>query len=77
MTSRRKRFSVHNCLYKDAWSVGIYVRLSDEDRDKKEKTDMSRSIVNQIVYIRNYIEMLNDNSEEEIGLKEYKVYCDM
>lgn len=76
MTSRRMRFSVHNCLHKDAWSVGIYVRLSDEDRDKKEKTDMSRSIVNQIAYIRNYIEMLNDNSEEELGLKEYKVYCD-
>ena len=44
------------------WSVGIYVRLSDEDRDKKRKTDMSRSIANQIACIRSYMEMLNSSS---------------
>lgn len=76
MTNRRIRFSVHNSLYRDMWSVGLYVRLSDEDRDKKRKTDMSRSIANQIAYIRNYIELLNNSSEEEFGLKEYKVYSD-
>lgn len=76
MTNRQIRFSVHNSQYKDRWSVGIYVRLSDEDRDKKEKTDMSQSIVNQIAYIRNYMEMLNDSAEEAFRMKEYKVYCD-
>lgn len=76
MANRRIRFSVHNSLYKDTWSVGIYVRLSDEDRDKREKTDLSQSIINQIAYIRSYIEMLNDSSEEVFRLKEYKVYCD-
>lgn len=77
MTNRRIRFSVHNSLYRDMWSVGLYVRLSNEDRDKKKETDMSRSIDNQIAYIRNYIELLNNSSEEEFGLKEYKVYSDM
>lgn len=76
MENRRSRFSIHNSLYKDMWSVGIYVRLSDEDRDKKRKTDMSRSIANQIACIRSYMEMLNSSSEEEFGLEEYKVYSD-
>ncbi len=76
MNNEKGRFSVHNSLYEDRWSVGIYVRLSDEDRDKKEKTDMSQSIVNQIAYIRNYMEMLNGSSEEEFRMQEYKVYCD-
>ena len=39
MNNEKGRFSVHNSLYEDRWSVGIYVRLSDEDRDKKEKTE--------------------------------------
>ncbi|MCM1191456.1 MAG: recombinase family protein [Butyrivibrio sp.] len=74
MEERKIRFSIHNKLYKDKWSVGIYVRLSDEDRDKRNKEDMSRSIENQIEYIRNYIEL--SSRQDMFGMKEYEVYAD-
>ena len=47
MEKKKARFHLHNSQYSDKWSVGIYVRLSDEDRDKKKKTDLSQSIQNQ------------------------------
>ena len=76
METKTKRFKIHNSLYPDKWSVGIYVRLSDEDRDKKRKTDLSQSIQNQTDFCRSYIEHLNSQSDEEFTLAEYNVYCD-
>ena len=76
METKAKRFHIHNSLYPDKWSAGIYVRLSDEDRDKKRKTDLSQSIQNQTDYCRAYIDFLNGQTEEGFILEEYKVYCD-
>lgn len=76
MSDKKMRFRIHNKYYKDMWSVAIYVRLSDEDRDKRDKEDLSRSIENQIEYIRSYIEMHGAGKENEYGLKEYEVYSD-
>ena len=76
MEKKKARFHLHNSKYDDKWSVGIYVRLSDEDRDKKKKTDLSQSIQNQTDYCRAFIEILNGQTEEEPELAEYKVYCD-
>ena len=71
------RFSPHNIVNKGrAWSAAIYVRLSDEDRDKKRKTDLSQSIENQVEYLQNYIEMQNGNPKDGRSLEIYKVYCD-
>lgn len=71
------RFSPHNIVNKGrAWSAAIYVRLSDEDRDKKRKTDLSQSIENQVEYLQNYIEMQNGNPKDGCSLEIYKVYCD-
>ncbi len=76
METKTKRFKIHNSLYPDKWSAGIYVRLSDEDRDKKRKTDLSQSIQNQTDFCRSYIEYLNNQPDEEFTLAEYKIYCD-
>ncbi|MCI9500680.1 MAG: recombinase family protein, partial [Hungatella sp.] len=76
MEKKKARFHLHNSKYDDKWNVGIYVRLSDEDRDKKKKTDLSQSIQNQTDYCRAFIEILNGQTEEEPELAEYKVYCD-
>ena len=76
MEKKKARFHLHNSKYDDKWSVGIYVRLSDEDRDKKKKTDLSQSIQNQTDYCRAFIEILNGQIGEEPELAEYKVYCE-
>lgn len=49
-------------------SVAIYLRLSDEDRDKKYKTDESESIQNQKSMLREYCFERNWNI--------YDIYCD-
>lgn len=63
---------------KHKWSVGIYVRLSDEDRDKKQKNDLSKSIQNQIKYIKGHIDYLNDNisGDESYPCEVFGVYTD-
>ena len=76
MSEGKERFSLHNCYFPEQWSVGIYVRLSDEDRDKKIKTDLSQSIKNQTDYCKAFMEILNSQPEERFKLAEYKVYCD-
>ncbi len=76
MEKKNARFHLHNSKYRDKWSVGIYVRLSDEDRDKKKKTDLSQSIQNQTDYCRAFLEILNGQAEGEPELAEHKVYCD-
>ena len=48
--------------------VGIYVRLSDEDRNKRDETDESESIQNQKSMLLSYA--------MERGLAVYKIYCD-
>lgn len=71
------RFSPHNTVCEGkAWSAAIYVRLSDEDRNKRRKTDLSQSIENQVEYLRNYAEILKGNPEDGNGLEIYKVYSD-
>ena len=64
MSEGKERFSLHNCYFPKQWSVGIYVRLSDEDRDKKIKTDLSQSIKNQTDYCKAFMEILNSQPEE-------------
>ncbi len=76
MAVRSMRFRPHNIEDKDTWRTAIYVRLSDEDRDKKVKTDMSQSIENQISYIRSYVKMLNESSNEEYKVIIHDIYCD-
>ena len=48
--------------------VEIYKRLSDEDRDKRNKEDESESLLNQESMLRAY--------SKERGLKVFDVYCD-
>lgn len=48
--------------------VGIYVRLSDEDRDKVNRMDESESIQNQKIMLRDYC--------IERGWEIYDIYCD-
>ncbi len=48
--------------------AGIYVRLSEEDKDKKNPLDESRSIINQKELLRNYA--------SERGWEIYDIYCD-
>lgn len=48
--------------------VGIYVRLSDEDRDKTNKTDESESIQNQKLLLKDYC--------SERNWEIYDIYCD-
>ena len=77
MYRKNMRFTPHNTVCREgAWSVAIYVRLSDEDRNKRRKTDLSQSIVNQVEYLRNYVEILSGDSEDRYGLEIYKVYSD-
>lgn len=71
------RFLPHNTVCREGvWSVAIYVRLSDEDRNKRRKTDLSQSIENQVEYLRNYVEILSGDSEDRYGLEIFKVYSD-
>lgn len=52
----------------DKIKVAIYVRLSDEDRDKQNDADVSRSIQNQKSMLISYA--------ESNGWEIYKIYCD-
>ncbi|MCL1831470.1 MAG: recombinase family protein [Oscillospiraceae bacterium] len=49
-------------------SVGLYVRLSDEDKDKQNATDESESIQNQKAMLRAFC--------EERGWDVFDIYCD-
>lgn len=73
----RPRFLPHNTVHGGKkWSAAVYVRLSDEDRNKTRRTDMSQSIQNQIRYLENYAEMMNGRPDGGIRLEIYRVYCD-
>lgn len=70
------RFSPHNRLHKDKWSVAVYVRLSNEDRDKKSDGDLSQSIINQTDFLKTALAALNQDVDEVYKTELYKVYCD-
>ena len=76
MARRGMRFFPHNVIDNKTWRVAIYVRLSDEDRDKREKTDLSQSIENQVAYIKNYVKILNEDCDDVYNLVVYDVYSD-
>lgn len=48
--------------------AGLYVRLSDEDQDKLNKEDLSKSIINQKELLKEYA--------KENDFEVYKIYCD-
>lgn len=76
MIEEKERFAPHNTIDNQSWSAAIYVRLSDEDRDKLSKEDMSRSLINQIANIKEYIEYQNSAQSDACPMKIYKEYSD-
>lgn len=76
MAKRAGRFKPHNCLVVNKWSVAIYVRLSDEDKGKKKKTDLSQSIQNQTDLLNTFLDSINTDEAEPYKAKLHKVYCD-
>ena len=46
------------------FNVGIYIRLSQEDKDKKYESD-SESVINQKELLRNYVKSNNFNLVKE------------
>ena len=46
------------------FNVGIYIRLSQEDKDKKYESD-SESVINQKEILRNYVKSNNFNLVKE------------
>ena len=52
MTDRTERFAPHNKMNDKVWNTAAYARLSDEDRDKLSREDLSKSLENQICFIR-------------------------
>lgn len=76
MFEAKERFTPHNIIDKKSWSTAVYVRLSDEDRDKLSKEDMSRSLVNQIAGIKEYIDFQNSSQNDTCPMVIYKEYSD-
>ena len=57
----------YDYLAKTSFNAGIYIRLSQEDRDKKYDTD-SESVINQKEILKEYV--------EKNGYNLYKAYVD-
>ncbi|MBO5146057.1 MAG: recombinase family protein [Lachnospiraceae bacterium] len=76
MFEGKERFTPHNTIDNQSWSTAVYVRLSDEDRDKLSKEDMSRSLINQIANIKEYIDYQNSSRSDTCPMKIYKEYSD-
>lgn len=76
MFEAKERFAPHNVIDKKSWSTAVYVRLSDEDRDKLSKEDMSRSLINQIASIKEYIDFQNSSHNDTCPMQIYKEYSD-
>ena len=66
---KASRMIPHNILFKDKFSVGIYKRLSQEDRNKVSKDDISKSIENQEQYLHYAFDL--NLSEDCVVYKEY------
>ncbi len=52
---------MNNYLTNASYKTGIYIRLSQEDRNKKFVEDSSESVINQKIYLTNYAQ--NNNLE--------------
>lgn len=76
MFDQKERFLPHNTVNNQSWSTAVYVRLSDEDRDKLSKEDMSRSLINQIAGIKEYIDFQNSSKNDTWPMQVYKEYSD-
>lgn len=76
MFEERERFIPHNVINKQAWSTAVYVRLSDEDRDKLSDEELSRSLINQIANIKEYIDDQNRMKNDTFPMQIYKEYSD-
>jgi hypothetical protein len=76
MTNKNERFKPHNVLNDKVWNAAIYARLSDEDRNKKDKMELSRSIENQVQYIQNYITYINDMKMDTYSILVSEIYTD-
>ena len=72
----KERFYPHNSVNSRLWRTAVYVRLSDEDRDKGREGQLSRSIENQIAGIRNYIACLNRQNRDRFPMEVEGVYAD-
>ena len=76
MTDRTERFAPHNKMNDKVWNTAAYARLSDEDRDKLSREDLSKSLENQICFIRDSAEYANRAGESRYPIQIYKVYTD-
>lgn len=76
MSKKSMRFWPHNVIDKNVWRTAVYVRLSDEDKNKKDGSEKSQSIENQICYIESYIRLLNEDEKENFKLEIVDIYCD-
>ena len=74
MTDRTERFAPHNKMNDKVWNTAAYARLSDEDRDKLSREDLSKSLENQICFIRDSAEYANRAGESRYPIQIYKVY---
>ena len=52
---------MNNSLTNASYKTGIYIRLSQEDRNKRFVEDSSESVINQKIYLTNYAQ--NNNLE--------------
>ncbi len=69
------RFIPHNKINSEVWRAALYVRLSDEDRNKKNKADFSLSIKNQISFLKAYTDKNNQEGTER-KIEIHEVYSD-
>lgn len=76
MTDRTERFAPHNKMNDKVWNTAAYARLSDEDRDKLSREDLSKSLENQICFIRDSAAYVNRAGESRYPIQIYKVYTD-
>ena len=54
----------YNYLLQQEFNVGIYIRLSQEDKDKKYESD-SESVINQKELLKSYVKNNNFNLSGE------------
>lgn len=74
--STKERFHPHNAIDSKTWNTAVYARLSDEDRGKEYKNEVSQSIENQIAYIKEYVDYLNHSENSTYDVKIHEVYAD-
>lgn len=60
---------------KKTYKVGLYIRLSKEDENKRNRTDDSESVKNQRDYLNDFVKNRNSSSKNEF-FEIYKEYVD-